>query len=132
MKEEHMDMCYPFRTRWSFPITISQVSKKQCKLILYDNNVFCCCCEIKDGIFYSVLQYIGPADFAAKYRYRVEFFNKDHTESFVITHLVRSFLEDLDEVRNSGNCVKLYDDQFKRFKNEESEVPFSLKLQKIP
>jgi hypothetical protein len=76
LKEEHMDMSYRFRTHWLFPISVFLVSKKQWKFILYDSSVFCFCCEINDRIFYSVLQYILTAEFAAKYRYDVELFNK--------------------------------------------------------
>jgi succinate dehydrogenase/fumarate reductase-like Fe-S protein len=63
-------------------------------LIFFHNNVFCWCCETKDGVFFSVLQYFGPSEFAAKYRYKVEIVNNEDRESFVITRLVRSFLED--------------------------------------
>jgi E3 ubiquitin-protein ligase SIAH1 len=130
LKEEHMDMCYRFRTHWSFLISVSTNSTKQYKLILYDNNVFCCCCELRENVFYSVLQYIGPDGYAAKYRYRVEFFNKGHKESIVITQQVGSFLEDFSEIQSSGNCVKLYADQFRPFMDEESELTFSVKVLK--
>jgi hypothetical protein len=97
---------------------------------LYDKNVFSCCCEIRENVFYSVLQYIGSAADAANYRYTVEFINKQHTEGFVITQQVRSFLEVLSEIQSSGNCVKLYADQFKRFMDVERALIFSVKVQK--
>jgi hypothetical protein len=34
----------------------------------------------KDDIFYAVLMYVGPVENAAKYKYKVEFVNKDDTE----------------------------------------------------
>jgi hypothetical protein len=81
-----------------------------------------------NGIFFYVLQYIGPAADAAKYRCKVEFFNEERTESLAVTLLSRSWDKDLGEVRNSGNCVKLYPEQFNCFPNERSKQPFSIEI----
>jgi hypothetical protein len=56
----------------------------------------------------------------------VEFFNTERTESLAVTLLARSWVEDLDEVRNSGNCIKLYPEQFNRSANERSELALSM------
>jgi len=82
-----------------------------------------------NGTFYSVLQYIGPAADAAKYRYKVEFFNKECTESLAVTLLARSWDEDVGEVHSSGKCVKLYQEQFNCFANESSELALSIEIQ---
>jgi hypothetical protein len=42
-----------------------------------------------NGIFYSVLQYIGPAADAAKYKYKLEFSNKGRREDLPMTLLAR-------------------------------------------
>jgi hypothetical protein len=81
-----------------------------------------------NGIFYSVLQYRGPAADAAKYHYKVEFFTKECTESLAVNLLARSWDEYLGEVHNSGNCVKLYPEQFNRFANERSELALSMEI----
>jgi hypothetical protein len=114
--------------RGSFHISGVTPATKHCKLIFSYNDVFYSCAEIQNGILYAVLQYIGPAEEAAKYQYKVEFFNKERTESLADTHLARSFHEDLSEVHNSGKCVKLYQDQFNRFTNEKGEVAFSMEI----
>jgi len=101
---------------------------KHCKLIFAYNVVFCSRSEIKNGIFYSVLQYIGPAADAIEYRYKVQFFNKERTENLGISFFVRSLDEDLGEVHNSGNCVKLYPEQFNRFANEGGELEFWMEI----
>ena len=77
-------------------------------------------------MFYSVLQYIGPAENVAKHRYKVEMFNKERMESVAVTRLARSLDEDLSEFHNLGNCVKLCAEQYNRFVNEGSELAFSL------
>jgi hypothetical protein len=110
----------------SVPIRGVTPKGKNCKFILTDNDVFYSRSEIKNGVFYSVVQYIGPAEKAAEHRYRVEMFNKERTESLAITRLARRADEALSEVRNSGNCVKLYQELYKRFANEKNELAFSL------
>jgi len=81
-----------------------------------------------NGVFYSILLYIGPDADVAKYRYRAEFFNKEHVESLAVTLLARSWDEDLGEIRNSGKCVKLYPEQFNCCANERSELTFSVEI----
>ena len=93
-----------------------------------DKDVFYSRSEIKNGVFYSVLQYIGPATDAAKYQYKLQFFNKERTGSLAVSFLARSWDEDLSEVHNSGKCVKLYPEQFNGIANEESELEFSMEI----
>ena len=45
-----------------------------------------------------------------------------------MSFLARSLDEDLSEIHNSGNCVKLYPEQFNRFANEGSELAFSMSI----
>jgi hypothetical protein len=114
--------CGPFQISGVTPAT------KHCKLIFAKNVVFCSRSEIQNGIFYYVLQYIGPAAEAAKYQYKLQFFNKDRTANLAVSLLARSWDEDLSEVDSSGNCVKLYPEQFSRFANERSELAFSMEI----
>jgi hypothetical protein len=92
------------------------------------NAVFLSRSEIKNGVFYSALQYFGPAADAAKYKYKLEFFNEERTESLAITVLAKSWDEDLSDVHNSGKCVKLFPEQFRRFLNEGSELAYSMEV----
>ena len=134
MKQTHNNICidYHFANLYanSSSLQISGVTPatKYCELILCDNNVFCSRSEIKNGLFYSVLQYIGPAAEAAKYQYKLQFLNKERKESLAVSLLTRSLDEDLSEIHNSGKCVKLYPEQFNRFRNEKSELAFSLEI----
>jgi hypothetical protein len=79
-------------------------------------------------VFYSVLQYIGHAADAAKYRCKVEFFKKENSDSLAVIRLARSLDENLSGVHNSGNCVKLCPEQFNCFRNENSELAFSIEI----
>ena len=58
----------------------------------------------------------------------MEFFNKERTENLAVILLARSWDEDLGEIRNSGNCVKLYPEQFNHFANERSELGLSMEI----
>jgi len=100
------------------------------KCMFVSNDVFCSRSEIGYGIFYTVLQYIGPAADAAKYKYsyRLDFCNKEQTECLAASLLARSLDEDLCEIHNSGNCVKLYPEQFNCFRKEKSELAFSMEI----
>jgi hypothetical protein len=137
LEQAHSDVCMYYRGIIFFVIDdllqFSDVtpSTKHCKLMFAYGDVFCSRSEIKNGVFYYVLQYIGPDAEAAKYRYKLQFFNEDRTESLAVTLLARSWDEDLSEDHNSGNCVKLYPEQLYHFANEKSELAFSVKIVRL-
>jgi E3 ubiquitin-protein ligase SIAH1 len=93
LKQAHSHMCMGDYGLGEGSVPISGVTPDIVRFtfIFVRNDVFCSWSEIKNGLFYSVLQYIDPAADAAKYRYRLEFFIKEHTESLRITVLVRRF-----------------------------------------
>jgi len=130
LKQAHRSMCVDYYSLFQGPIHVISVTPatKHCQFISAYNDVFYSWSEITNGIFYSVLQYIGHGAEAAKYQYKLEFFNKERTESLAVSLLARSLDEDLCEVHNSGKCVKLYPEQFSRFANEGSELEFSMEI----
>jgi hypothetical protein len=82
-------------------------------------------------MIYVIVQYIGPPENAAKYKYKVEFVNKDETEGVAVMHLTRSSGENLDDIFKSGNCGKLAYDVVSRLKSEENYVKFKLEILKV-
>jgi len=134
LKQAHNNICVDYHghvsygNRGHFQVSGVTPLTKHCKIIFAYHVLFYSCSEFKNGIFYSVLQYIGPAADAAKYQYKLQFFNKERTESLAVCLLTRSLDEDLSEVYNSGNCVKLYPEHFNRFANEGSELAFSMEI----
>jgi hypothetical protein len=78
-------------------------------VIFYD-EVFFRTFYNRNGVFYVVLQYIGPAENAAKYKYNVEFVTKDNTKTVPTMHLARSFDEECDKILESQGCWKLHSD----------------------
>ena len=84
-----------------------------------------------NNTLYAVLLYIGPAENASKFKYKVEFVNKDNTEGVTVMHLTRSFDEKLDEVFKSGNCGKVHYDVVRRLRDEMSKVKFKIEILRI-
>jgi hypothetical protein len=99
-------------------------------LIAY-NEIFYFSCLEKYKIFYFVVLYVGPAENAAKYKYKVEFVNEDNTVGVTVMHLTRSADENVDEICRSDNCGKLHYGYVKRFINEFSELCFKIEILKV-
>jgi len=85
----------------------------------------------RDKRFYAVLLYVGPSENAAKFKYKVEFVNKDDTEGVTVMHLTRSSGEDLDQLYNSCKCGMLRYDVVSRLKDEEGNLKFKLGIVRI-
>ena len=82
-------------------------------------------------MFKVVVQYIGPPDRTSKYKYTVRFVNENNTEGVTVIILTGSFLEDLDEIFNSGNCGKLHYDVVSRLTAKESVLKFKLEIFRV-
>jgi len=95
------------------------------------NEVFCIRFQASNGALYAVLQYIGQPENAAKYKYKVEFVNKDDTEGVTVMHLARSFDEKLDDIFKSGNCGKLHYDVVSRLKDEMAKLKFKIEILRV-
>jgi len=79
--------------------------------------------------FCVAVQYIGPPENAAKYKYRVKQVNEDNTEGVTVMHFARSFDENLDDIFNSENCGKLHFD-VNLLETEEDDLQFKLEILK--
>jgi hypothetical protein len=131
LKDKHGDFCWDYvegevRTLMGFTSLI----RTRIFVFAY-NEVFYRTFHVKDETVYAVLLHIGLPENAAKYKYKVEFFNKDKTEGVIVIHVVRNFAEILDDMFKSGNCGKLHYDVLSRFKNEKGDVPFKMKICRV-
>jgi len=128
LKEEHRWRCYEyiegmFRSMMTiFPGTILS------RFVLALNEVFCLIFRTNGDNSYAVLQYIGPAENVTKYKYKVEFVNKDNTEGVTVMHLVRSFGENMDHIFKSGNCEKVHYDVVSRLTSKVSGLKFKTEI----
>jgi hypothetical protein len=120
--EKHRGECYEY-VDGKFGVlenTVAPMSLSQ--FVFASNEVFFLRFQTTNDTLYAVLLYIGPPENAAKYKYKVEFVNKDDTEGVTVMHLTRSSDEKLDDIFKSGNCGKLHYDVVRRLRDEKSKL----------
>jgi E3 ubiquitin-protein ligase SIAH1 len=121
---EYVDGKYRVLKNIAAPMRLSQ-------FVFALNEVFFLRFQANHDTLYAVLLYIGPAENAAKYKYKVEFVNTDNTEGVTVMHLTRSFDEKLDDIFQSGNCGKLHYGVVSRLANEMSKLRFKIEILKV-
>ena len=84
-----------------------------------------------ESVFHVVVRYVGPAENAAKFKYNVEFVNKDDTEGVSLMYLTRSADENLRDVYRSGSCGKLHYDVVSRLRDGEGYLNFKVQIIKV-
>ncbi|XP_069680184.1 E3 ubiquitin-protein ligase Siah1-like [Periplaneta americana] len=131
LKDTHKDQCLEYNGRHSLVLSGIKASCGYFRLLFAYNEIFYRHFQIKDGVMYATLQYIGPIENASKFRYKVIFVNKKNTESIIVTHAARSISENLEDIFNSGNCLKLHYDVVNRFTNENSDLTIGMEIFKI-
>jgi hypothetical protein len=83
------------------------------------------------GIFHVFVCYVGHTDNAAKYIYRVEFFNEGTTTGVSLMHLTSSFNKQLKHSRSSANCWKPHYDEVSHLTNEEGDVKYKIEMLRV-
>jgi len=131
LMEEHRGDCYEYvdgmyrvLKNIAAPMSLSQ-------FVFALNEIFLFRLQVNNDTLYAVLLYIGPAENAAKYKYKIEFVNKDDTEGVTVMHLTRSFDEKLDDLFKSGNCGKLHYDVVRRLTDEMSKLRFKIEILRV-
>jgi len=128
LKEDHVEECCEYvEADFKFLYKLT-VGMKCFRFIFPYNEVFFSLFQEENNIFYAVLLYVGPAENAAKYKYRVEFVNKDNTAEVTVVHLTGRSGEYLEDVRRSGACGKLLYDVVSSLKDEEGNVKLKLEI----
>jgi hypothetical protein len=131
VKKKHLEVCCEYiEGDFKFLYGLNTQSKLFCFIFAY-NEIFFSLFEEKDNMLYAVVLYVGPAKNAAKYKYKVEFVNKDDTEGITLMHLTRSYDEELDDVYKFGNCGKVSSYMVSRLKDENGDLKFKLEIKKV-
>ena len=139
LQENHLEVCCEYvEGEVQFMYNVTGDMKFFCFIFAY-NDVFFFLFQEKDAggydapynVFYAVLVNVGSSENAAKYKYKVEFVNKDDTEGVTFMHLTRSSDVNLEELYNSCKCGKLRSDVVSRLKDEEGNLKFKLEIIKI-
>jgi hypothetical protein len=128
LKENHLEECYEYvEGDFKYLYRLTSGMKFFCFIFAY-SEIFFYLFQQKDHIFYNVLLYVGPAENAAKYKYKVEFVNEDNTEGVTIMYVTRCYDEDLDKVYGSGGCGKWPYEVMNYLKDKEGNVKFRLEI----
>jgi hypothetical protein len=122
--EEHRGQCYEYVDGEFRVLKDIERCTILSQFVFALNEVFFFRFQVIYDTLYAVLLYIGPNENAAKYKYKVEFVNKDDTEGVTVMHLTRSFDENLDDIFKSGNCVKLHYDVVSRLETKERVLKY--------
>jgi E3 ubiquitin-protein ligase SIAH1 len=131
LREKHLGQCYEYVAGKFRVLRNIEPCMSLSQFVFALNEVFFLRFQASNNTFYAVLLYVGPAENAAKYKYKVEFVNKDDTEGVTVMHLTRSFDEKLDDIFNSGNCVKVHYDVVSRLENKESGLKFKIEIFRV-
>jgi hypothetical protein len=129
--EKHLEMCLDYGEVESRTLHEKGTSAWFNKFVFVYDEVFFRAFDVRNGIFYVVVQYVGPPDNAAKYKYKVKFVNRNNTECVTIMHLTRSFLEQMNDIFKSGNCGKLHYDVVSRLTTQYGDLKFKLEIRRV-
>jgi hypothetical protein len=99
--------------------------------IFAHNDIFFPSFLENENIFHVAVQYIGPAENTAIYKYKVEFVNTGNTESVTVMHLTRIADENLRGIHTSGNCGKLRYDVVFRHRDEEGYLNCKVQIIRV-
>jgi len=124
----HKDLCEVYDAMYLHLLPSSIATSYSYKFLFAYNEIFCFRLRIESGLLFVILHYIGPAENDLKYQYTVMVWNNENTENVLVTHLVRRFTENEDDVFFSKKCLKLHCDNMERFTNEKGELFFVIKI----
>jgi hypothetical protein len=128
LTNSHKDWTYEYKGCFTTGLVDIKPCRRYCYIIFAYDEVFYRYFSVKNDNLYGVLQYIGPKQNSAKFRYKVLFDNKTDAESISICHVTRSFEECMDDIENTGKCIKLHFDVVKNFVNMKNNLKFQMEI----
>jgi hypothetical protein len=99
------------------------------RITLLNDDVFQQRFEVLDSAVYYVVKYNGTAEKASQFKYKFTLGIRPNKIS--VCNIVSSYNVAVQEVYNTGNCVKLYYDTLERFLDENNSLKFSFEISKI-
>jgi hypothetical protein len=104
-------------------------NKVNVKIILLNDDMFQQHFEVLGSAVYYAIQYIGRTEKASEFKY--EFKLGTSSDKISVCNVVSSFNVDVQDVYNSGKCVKLFYDTLERFLDENNNLKFSFEISKV-
>jgi hypothetical protein len=84
------------------------ITKDYKEIIMFYEEVFLGTIRTINGIWYLLLQYIGPEQYAGSFRYKICLGNMDDDVAFIkIRQRCRSIKEDVSEIYSTFKCIML-------------------------
>jgi hypothetical protein len=114
-------------SRLSVYTRVFDTKYKYCRVIYALGQVFYQQFNVKEGSFYFVVQHVGPANADDKYKYEFTLESSDGDEKVQVSHCVQSVKINIDDIRESGKCVKLHYDVVKNFM-EDGSLKFEMEI----
>jgi hypothetical protein len=106
------------------------VTKTYSQVILAHDELFVRTIRVLNGVWYFLLQYIGPENDPGRFCYTVSFHTEDHDVAFIkITHGCRSIKEDANEIYRTCSCIMLPTEVVK-CTIENGELGYCFQIQK--
>jgi RING-finger-containing E3 ubiquitin ligase len=131
LKKQHGDKCCDYAEEIVWTVKCFHAVVFYYQFLFAFDEVFFQRFVKKGDTFYPSVHYIGHAENAAKYKYRVEFFNKDNTEGVTVMHLTRSFKNKMENFLSTDNCSKLHYDVVSRLKNEVGDLNYKIEICRV-
>jgi hypothetical protein len=88
-------------------LTEQRLSAYPYKIICTLNEMFILSRAMVGEMFYCVVQYVGPNVEANKFKYKFSLPLKQGRGKFSISHIVRSDTDDIEEICETADCVRI-------------------------
>jgi hypothetical protein len=131
LEEEHRDKCYDYGEEELRTVEDFHTVGFYFKFMFAFNEVFYQVFLRRGDTFYVSVYYIGQAENASKYKYKVEFINGNNTESVSVMHLTRSFNKKTNYLLKSGNCGKMLYDEISHLTNEAGDLSYKIEILRV-
>ena len=93
------------------------------------DNLFFEAYEVIGDAYYYIIQHIGPEEEASQFKYK--FILGSGADEITVSSVARSYAVDVQEVYNTGRCVKLFYDTLQRFITEDKGLQYHVEITKV-
>lgn len=108
IKEVHKDMFLQCNDRTTIiKLEEYDITEDYDVIIMFYEEVFVCTVRTINGIWYLLLQYIGPEQYAGNFRYKLCLGNMDDDAFIKVRQRCRSLNEDVNEIYRTCKCIIL-------------------------
>jgi len=114
-------------SRLSVYTRVFDTEYKYCRVIYALGQVFYQQFNVKEESFYFVVQHVGPANADDKYKYEFTLESSEGEVKIQMSQYAQSVRINIDDIRESGKCVRLHYDVVKNFM-EEGSLKFEMEI----